>query len=358
LFAGGVDHLLTIGAFAQRCGLSRSALRFYDECGLLLPVAVDDSTGYRYYAAAQVADAVLVKRLRCAEVPVGEVRQFLGAGAAERRQMLAAHAGRLEDRAGALRRALDELAEGLEQAAQGEQLASCTLSAAAVLDAISQVSFAASRGGHRPELSGVWVEAAEGSLRMVATDSYRLAVRDLPLGEQYETSELVGFLPLATAGELCAALAGASTVKLSRRRSGDLEMAIDDDAVVTTVAYEGRFPDYGAVLAGNVGGHRAVAGVRALANALLGAAEETATLDFTPGALVVRSGGAQVVVEGSWDGPALSMVLNPGFVSEALGVMVGPDVVVEASGALRPLVLRSADTGTLTVLTMPVRPRP
>ncbi|MGH9107395.1 MAG: MerR family transcriptional regulator [Acidimicrobiales bacterium] len=121
MFGDGMDHLLTIGAFAQRSGLSRSALRFYDECGLLLPVAGDDSTGYRYYAAAQVRDAVLVKRLRAAELPVGDVRRFLAAGVAERKQMLAAHACRLEERAGTLRRALDELLGRLDRAPQDEQ---------------------------------------------------------------------------------------------------------------------------------------------------------------------------------------------------------------------------------------------
>ena len=43
------ESLLTIGAFAQAVGLSPSALRFYDECGLLVPAEVDPVTGYRYY---------------------------------------------------------------------------------------------------------------------------------------------------------------------------------------------------------------------------------------------------------------------------------------------------------------------
>jgi hypothetical protein len=38
-----MDQLLTIGALAERCGLSRSALRFYDQCGLVRPVVVDET---------------------------------------------------------------------------------------------------------------------------------------------------------------------------------------------------------------------------------------------------------------------------------------------------------------------------
>ena len=72
-----MDQLLTIGALAERCRLSRSALRFYDQCGLLQPVAVDEATGYRYYQEAQVEVANLVRQLRRAEVPVEDVRAFL-----------------------------------------------------------------------------------------------------------------------------------------------------------------------------------------------------------------------------------------------------------------------------------------
>ena len=41
---------LTIGVFARRVGLTPSALRFYDDCGVLRPAHVDDATGYRYYS--------------------------------------------------------------------------------------------------------------------------------------------------------------------------------------------------------------------------------------------------------------------------------------------------------------------
>ena len=44
----GMTHLLSIGEFSARCGLSPKALRLYAEAGLLVPAAVDSSNGYRY----------------------------------------------------------------------------------------------------------------------------------------------------------------------------------------------------------------------------------------------------------------------------------------------------------------------
>ncbi len=51
------------------------------------------------------------------------------------------------------------------------------------------------------------------------------------------------------------------------------------------------------------------------------------------------------------------MLLNAGFVAEALAAHVGPDVAIEVVEPLRPITFRSADAGTFSVLVMPVRPR-
>lgn len=57
--------LLTTGAFAQASGLTRKALRLYDDLGLLRPAVVGESTGYRYYRRDQLAQATLVAWLHC-----------------------------------------------------------------------------------------------------------------------------------------------------------------------------------------------------------------------------------------------------------------------------------------------------
>lgn len=46
--------MFKIGDFSKLNKVSIKALRHYDELGLLKPVKVDDSTGYRYYSAAQL----------------------------------------------------------------------------------------------------------------------------------------------------------------------------------------------------------------------------------------------------------------------------------------------------------------
>jgi len=75
--------LLSLGRFAQAAGLSRKALRLYDQLGILLPEFVDPGSGYRYYSPAQLETARLVRRLRSMEMPLAVIRSLLAAKTVE-----------------------------------------------------------------------------------------------------------------------------------------------------------------------------------------------------------------------------------------------------------------------------------
>ena len=73
-----MDDLMPIGEFSERSGLSPKRLRSYADVGLLVPAAVDEASGYRYYAPGQLLDARVIAALRRAEVPVKEIHSMLG----------------------------------------------------------------------------------------------------------------------------------------------------------------------------------------------------------------------------------------------------------------------------------------
>ena len=68
---------MTIGEFSSRSGLSAKVLRSYADQGVLVPSAVDPASGYRYYDAHQLDDAVIVALLRRAGIPVTDIGRFL-----------------------------------------------------------------------------------------------------------------------------------------------------------------------------------------------------------------------------------------------------------------------------------------
>ena len=83
-------ELLSSGEFARRAHLSAKALRIYDEIGLLRPVDVERSNGYRRYGVEQLGPARLIGMLRGTDMSLAEIGALLadlgreGAGPTER----------------------------------------------------------------------------------------------------------------------------------------------------------------------------------------------------------------------------------------------------------------------------------
>jgi PPM family protein phosphatase len=67
--------LMSSGEFARASGLSRKALRLYDELSLLPPAEVDPANGYRFYDPAQLERARLVAWLRRLGMPLASIRK-------------------------------------------------------------------------------------------------------------------------------------------------------------------------------------------------------------------------------------------------------------------------------------------
>jgi DNA-binding transcriptional MerR regulator len=79
--------VMSIGEFSRRPRLSPKAPRLYDELGLLLPARVEDGSGYRFYAAAQLEQARFVAAMRQLQIPLTDIKAIIGpepATAAER----------------------------------------------------------------------------------------------------------------------------------------------------------------------------------------------------------------------------------------------------------------------------------
>lgn len=56
--------MLTVGEFSRICQVSIKTLHYYDRIGLLVPIKVDPSSGYRYYGQQQVERMLLIGRLK------------------------------------------------------------------------------------------------------------------------------------------------------------------------------------------------------------------------------------------------------------------------------------------------------
>lgn len=212
--SGAADQrLLTISTFARAVGIPASALRHYSSQDVLVPADVDPRSGYRYYAPDQIAQGVLVQRMRAASVPLPAMRTVLAADAPGRvaalHALLAEHSSRSAGLTSGLRALRDELS--------GSSSARAVLPGPALADALHQVLPAAATAAE--ELSAVVWALGPTGLALMATDRYWLAHRLLPA-------------PAETAPTRLVSTADAARGLASRcERAGMLEVEVSADAV-------------------------------------------------------------------------------------------------------------------------------
>lgn len=389
------EELLTIGAFARRAGLAPSALRFYDDCGVLRPARVDTATGYRHYGAGQAARAVKLRQLRAAGLPLMDVAVVLDGPAQAARDVLRTHLERT-------RRTADEaraVVEGFLREAAGttEDRGSLTrawVGGAELASAVRQVAPAAATGEARerfPVLGCVLLELAEGEVRWVATDRYRLAVRVLR-PTAFEGGPRQVLIGAARARDLAEWAVRQMTIEMEcpgdtagvRLWSGadcrDIPEGLGEGPAHG--GEPGGFPDYRLLPAGleavrhrlivdRVGLRDAVAGRAGAVSLSVGtvvgepddgggpADPDTAgdAMRYGTGQVLEVAGGGRepVRMRTVHTGPRLRIGFDPAVLVPALEAGVGPDVLLEIASADRPVVVRSADQGSFTTWVMPVR---
>ena len=238
--------------------------------------------------------------------------------------------------------------------------------AAALVGALRQVLPAASTDDNRPILTGVLLAAADPSegaegLRLVATDSYRLAVVDLP-GVSVLSSGKSVLVPSRALSELSKALGddGEITLRLGER---DASFAAEG-TTITTRLIEGDYPNYQGLIPSNQPNMLTVnreALIEALRRVKLLARDATPVrLQMSRDGLELRA-VTQDVGEGSesldagYDGEDLTVAFNPDYLLAGIEAAGGDEVSLATIDSLKPAVVRNPTTDDFLYLLMPVR---
>lgn len=238
---------------------------------------------------------------------------------------------------------------------------SVNLDAVMVADALDQVVKAASLDDARPILTGVLMAAEEDGLRFVATDSYRLAVRDLPGTEILGRDQTV-LVPSRALDVVGRVLGGASSLTI---RLGDRDASfIINDVQIVTRLIEGEFPNYRGLIPDSHPNALVVDRV-----AFLEAVRRVGIMarDATPVRLTMSADGLELVaitqdvgqgretIDAEYSGSDLTVAFNPDYLLDGLEVSPGDEVRLETVDSLKPAVLRSVGNDHFLYLLMPVR---
>lgn len=119
------------------------------------------------------------------------------------------------------------------------------LSADAFASAISQVAVAASRDDVTPVITGVQLEISENSLSLVATDRYRVAVREIEwTGGENSADAVTALVPARTLVEIGKTFGHSGSIAVAITSTDDRELIAfqADKKTVTSLLIKGNFP--------------------------------------------------------------------------------------------------------------------
>jgi DNA polymerase-3 subunit beta len=233
----------------------------------------------------------------------------------------------------------------------------------AFVETAMKVAGSASRDETRPVLTGILISASDRELRMVATDSYRLSVKETaleaPLASSFEVN-----VPARALQELARIASGAGQQELGVSVLQNQVVFKLDGVVLASRLIDGQFPNYRQLLPDSFEHELRVAGgelsdvVRRIS--LLAQKNAPLRLAFTPGELTVSAqtpdvGEASESLPVAVQGEPLEIGFNPEFLRDGLEAVEEGDLLLKLISPLRPGLIQSADGSGFQYLIMPIR---
>jgi DNA polymerase-3 subunit beta len=238
---------------------------------------------------------------------------------------------------------------------------SVTLPSAEFGEALRQVTRAASNDEARQILTGVLLAAEAEGLRMVATDSYRLAVRDL-VGHQVLAADQKVIVPGRALTELQRLVGSGPEVVM---RLGDRDATFEVGSTkLTTRLIEGEFPNYRQLLPSSHPNELKVDRellLEAIRRVKILARDSTPVrLHMTADMLRLQAitqdvGNATEEIDAEYTGTELTVAFNPDYLVAGVEACTADFVTLSTADALKPAVVRGAGVADYLYLLMPVR---
>ncbi len=229
--------------------------------------------------------------------------------------------------------------------------ASGTVAGDVFTQAVQQVAVAADRGDTLPILTGVRMQVEGDKITLLATDRYRLAMRELTWSPAASDTAYLALVPARTLSDTAKALGASGSVELALGGNAGGDGLIGFEAGQrrsTTRLLDGEYPKVTSIFPTSVDTEAVVstAGlVEAVKRVALVAERNTPVrLRFTDGQLAIEAGTgddaqASEAVECTLTGPEIEIAFNPHFLLDGLGVLGAPFARLSFTQPSRPAVL-------------------
>ncbi len=228
--------------------------------------------------------------------------------------------------------------------------------------ALGQVVRAASTDEARQQLTGVLIVSEDDAVRMVATDSYRLAVRDLDEGVLLGAGQQV-LVPARALNEVQRLVGGEGDLKVYL---GENDVVFEiGDVQLTTRLIAADYPNYRNLLPSSYP-NVATIGREALLDALRrvrllaqgGATPVRIQLEqdhVVLSAITTDVGEASEQIDANFEGEPMTVAFNPDYLAAGVDAVDGDEVRLAVVDPMKPAVLRGVGHDEYLYLLMPVR---
>ncbi|HEV7449083.1 MAG TPA: DNA polymerase III subunit beta [Candidatus Paceibacterota bacterium] len=239
---------------------------------------------------------------------------------------------------------------------------SFSIKAADLVRAIRSVAYCASLSAVKPELQSVLIYGEAGKLTAVATDSFRLAEKQMPLKSGGSIPQLL--VPARNAAEL---------IRVLENVKGDVEIYYNEnqlstqaeDMYYTSRLLDGSFPNYRQVLPKTFSTEGLVlredmsSALKSLSIFADKFAQVSLAIDPAKKALFLSSRNPDVgeqisTVKATISGDAVAVSFNGRYLADSLQSIVGDSVRLHSNGAGKPMLIKDASDDSFLYLAMPM----
>ncbi len=228
---------------------------------------------------------------------------------------------------------------------------------------VKRVSRVVSRDESRAILTGVLVELEDSQLKMVATDSYRLALARTDI-EDPSIEEFSAVIAGTFLSDVCSVLSTEANITLGLAENQII--IICEDVVFINRRIEGNYPNYRQLLPDDYN-TRATIELSSLTASvkrasILSSSSAPMRFDLNNATQTIQIfvnssevGSVQETISCELTGDDVEIAFNSSYISDGLSAMHGEHVFFEVQSAMKPGIFRTTDNDEFLYLIMPVR---
>ena len=327
---------------------ARRSARWADEEGSLTLSAFDYEVSARITVAADVAESGTV-------LVLGRLLADISRNLPDRPVDVASEGSKVQVTCGSSRFALIQMPSDEYPTLPTSPAPTGTVDGGVFTQAVAQVSIAADRGDTLPILTGVRVEIDGERIVLLATDRYRLAMRELTWHPGSPEANHVALVPARTLSETAKALGAAGSIEIALGDAAGGDGLIGFEAGqrrTTSRLLDGEYPKVSKIFPTSSETEAVIATgelIEAVKRVALVAERNTPVrLRYSDGMVVIEAGAgddaqASEAVEAVVKGPEIEIAFNPHFLLDGLGALGTAFARMAFTQPLKPAMITGQD---------------